>query len=345
MEGSTTWDIYNEIVSKQDDVGKMLQAFVSALGNNDVTAYLTMMAPRLVELRRVLKPTGSIFLHCDPTASHYLKVLMDAVFEPINFRAEIVWKRYGSHNDARRNFASIHDVIFLYSRSREATFNVQYGGHDPEYVERSYRQKDSDGRRWRVQNLSSPNPRPNLTYPYTALNGVTYQPHPNGWKYTEQRMREIDQRGRLVYPKNPQGRLALKTYLDEMKGSPLSDVWTDIRSLSGAHKERLGYPTQKPESLLERIITVGSNDGDIVLDPFCGCGTAVVAAHRLGRNWVGIDITYLAVDLMKNRPMKLLHLRWRSVTNINFSTGLWRNSVALRVVAKIRKGPTRASMA
>lgn len=294
-------ETYNDVVARGDDVGRLLQAFVQALGRNDVTAYLTMMAPRLVELRRVMKPTASIYLHCDPTASHYLKVLMDAVFGPRNFRSEIIWQRYGSHNDARRNFAAIHDTILAYGRSTVVTFNPQHTAHDQEYLDRSYRHYDTSGRRYRVQNLASPNPRPNLTYEYTALNGVTYHPHRNGWKVTRERMRQMDEEGRLVYPSKPGGRLAVKNYLDEMAGPPLSDVWTDVKPLTGSHAERIGYPTQKPEALLERIIAAASNEGDIVLDPFCGCGTATVAAQRLGRRWIGIDITYLAVDLMRRR--------------------------------------------
>ena len=134
-----------------------------------------------------------------------------------------------------------------------------------------------------------------------ALNGITYQPHANGWKYTPERMRDLDLRGRLVYPRLPTGRLGLKNYLDEMKGMPLADVWNDIGSLSGSHSERLGYPTQKPISLLERILTVSSNPGDVILDPFCGCGTTIHAAQKLGRQWIGIDVTHLAVALIERR--------------------------------------------
>ncbi|HXH58428.1 DNA methyltransferase [Iamia sp.] len=282
-------------------VADALVAMRGLLGENDVLAYLVMMAARLVEMHRVLRSTGSLYLHCDPTASHYLKVLLDAIFGVDNFRSEIIWKRYGSHNDARRNYAAIHDTLLFYGRSSNITFNPVHVEHDPSYVEKSYRQSDPDGRRWRVQNLSSPQPRPNLTYQYTALDGVTYQPHPNGWKYTPERMRALDEAGLLVYPRKPSGRLALKSYLDTMKGSPLSDVWTDVKSLSGTHAERLGYPTQKPEALLRRIILSSSNEGDVVLDPFCGCGTTVDAAQRLGRRWLGIDVTFLAIDLIDTR--------------------------------------------
>ncbi len=269
-----------------------------------INHYVDWMKERVVEMHRVLRPTGSLYLHSDPHASHYLKVMLDGVFGASNFRSDITWKRYGSHNDAKVNYAAIKDVLLFYGRTPDVTFNPQYTAHDPAYVERSYRYMDLDGRRWRVQNLSSPSPRPNLTYDYTALNGVTYLPHTKGWKYEPGRMRELDEQGLLVYPRKPGGRLALKNYLDEMKGSPLSDVWTDVKSLSGAHAERMGYPTQKPEALLERVIGVSSRPGDIVLDPFCGCGTTVAVAARMGREFIGIDISTTAMKIMERRLLK-----------------------------------------
>lgn len=267
--------------------------------------YVDWMKQRVFEMHRVLKPTGSLFLHCDPHASHYLKVMLDGLFGMSNFRAEIIWRRFGSHNDARRNLAAVHDVIFFYGRSPDAKFVMQYEGHDPAYLEKSYRHTESDGRRYRVQNLSSPSPRPNLTYDYTALNGVTYKPHANGWKCTPERMAELDAQERLAYPLKPGGRLAVKNYLDEMKGSPLSDVWSDVKSLSGSYAERLGYPTQKPEALLERIVELTTDEGDVVLDPFCGCGTTIAVAERLRRQWVGIDISPTAIRIMKKRYRNL----------------------------------------
>lgn len=306
FEDTWSWDAaaaaaYEQVVERGGGVAAALMAFRTLIPESNMLAYLSMMAPRLVELRRCLKPTGSIYLHCDPTASHYLKILMDAIFNPQNFRSEIVWKRYGSHNDARRNYASVHDIILYYCKSRECAFNPQYGEHDAEYLARSYRHEDGDGRRYRVQNLASPNPRPNLTYSYKASNGITYEPHPNGWKVTEERMRELDAQGRLFFPKKKDGRLAIKNYLDEMKGPPLSDVWTDIKPLTGSHAERLGYPTQKPEALLQRIILASSREGDVILDPFCGCGTTISAAQQLRRIWIGIDVTHLAINLIKYR--------------------------------------------
>ena len=282
-------------------VAEAIEAMHDLLGQNDLLAYLVMMTARIVEMHRVLKPTGNLFLHCDPTASHYLKIILDAVFDPRNFKSEIIWKRYGSHNDAKKNLAAVHDVILFYSVSAQSTFNQEYIEHDPDYVAKSYKAEDDDGRKFQSQNLASPNPRPNLTYAYTALNGVTYQPHPNGWKYTLERMKGLDKEGRILYPSKSSGRLSLKNYLDEMKGSPLSDLWTDIKGLTSSNAERLGYPTQKPVELLKRIIQIGSNVGDVVLDPFCGCGTTIDAAQELDRFWIGIDITYLAVDLIQKR--------------------------------------------
>ncbi|MDQ3044593.1 MAG: site-specific DNA-methyltransferase [Chloroflexota bacterium] len=282
------------------NVAQMVSALRQFVGNNDMMAYLVMMAARLVELHRVLKPSGSLYLHCDPTASHYLKIVMDSIFGVRQFRSEIIWKRYGSHNDSK-GYGAVHDSILFYGKTSGVTFNKQHTAHSSNYLQNSFRQQDPDGRVWRIQNLTSPSPRPNLTYPFTAKNGVTYQPPPNGWKYTLDRMTDLDSRDRLHYPAKPEGRLALRSYLDTLPGVPVQDVWLDITPLAGSHSERLGYPTQKPLALLARIIAASSNPGDVVLDPFCGCGTAVVAAEKLGRRWIGIDITHLSIALMRYR--------------------------------------------
>lgn len=282
-------------------VGDALNAFRTLLGENDAMAYLVNMAPRLVQLHRVLKASGSLYLHCDPTMSHYLKILLDAIFDARNFRSEIVWKRYGAHNDSK-GYGAVHDIILFYDKNTAlATFNKQYMEYDESYVSQRFRYADPDGRRYREQNLASPNPRPNLTYAFEASNGVTYPPPANGWKFTPERMQQLDAEGRLHFPKRVGGRMAQKNYLDEAKGVPVQDVWNDISPIGGTSPERLGYPTQKPLSLLERIINSSSNEGDVVLDPFCGCGTAVDAAQKLRRNWIGIDVTYIAVDLIHKR--------------------------------------------
>lgn len=290
----------NVIHSGNTDAADMLQAIRQFLRENDMMAYLSMMAVRLLELHRVLSPTGSLYLHCDPTASHYLKILLDAIFTPQRFVGEVIWKRYGAHNDSK-TYGRVHDTILFYSRSERFTFNKQYETYSEEYVKERFRFSDPDGRRWAEQNLASPNPRPNLTYPFLAKNGVTYAPPPNGWKYTEERMRALDDAGRLHYPARMGGRLRLKNYFDERLGVPVQDVWSDLTLIGGSSTERLGYPTQKPVALLERIISASSNPGDVVLDPFCGCGTTVHAAQKLGRPWIGIDVTHLAISLIEKR--------------------------------------------
>jgi site-specific DNA-methyltransferase (adenine-specific) len=306
FEDTWKWDASaalacQEVIESGGKVSEAMQAFRTFLGESDMMAYLAMMAPRLVELRRVLKPTGSLYLHCDPTASHYLKMLMDAVLGPVNFGSELVWKRYGAHNDAKR-YGAVHDIILFYTKSsKDAVFNKQHQAYDPAYLEERFRFSDPDGRRWAEQNLASPNPRPNLTYPFTARNGIAYQPPPNGWKYSIERMRDLDATGRLHYPSKKSGRLRLKNYLEDMPGVPVQDVWTDVGLIGGTSPERLGYPTQKPEALLERIIRSSSNEGDTILDPFCGCGTTIAVAQKLKRRWIGIDITNLAISLIRHR--------------------------------------------
>ncbi|MBK8795231.1 MAG: restriction endonuclease [Anaerolineales bacterium] len=294
-------ETYFQLITQGDEtVARMIEAMRHFIGANQMMAYLVMMAARLVELHRVLKTGGSLYLHCDPTASHYLKVVLDTVFGPQNFQSEIIWKRYGAHNDSK-GYGAVHDVLLYYAKGRPSVFNKQHQDYEEEYVNQRFRFKDPDGRRWSEQNLSSPNPRPNLTYAYTASNGITYQPPPNGWKYTRERMEQLDREGRLHFPQREGGRLRLKNYYDELPGVPVQDVWTDIPLIGGTSAERLGYPTQKPEALLERIISASSNPGDLVLDPFCGCGTAIAAAQKLGRRWLGIDVTHLSIALQKYR--------------------------------------------
>ena len=277
-------------------VSDLVQAMRQFIGSNDVMAYLVMMTIRLLELHRVLKPTGSIYLHCDTTASHYLKVVMDTIWGPQNFRNEIVWKRTSSHNDARLRFGDLSDILLFYARSEKSPFFVQYRDYDESYIKDFYRYTDESGRRYRLSDLRSPNPRPNLMYEYKG-----YKPHPNGWAVSPQRMEQLDRENRLHYPKKADGRIQLRRYLDEMPGMPVGNVWDDILPVQAQAAERLGYPTQKPEGLLERVIKASSKEGDLVLDPFCGCGTAVAVAERLGRKWVGIDITHLAIAAIVSR--------------------------------------------
>lgn len=297
FEDTWQWDdvaaaAYQEVVeSGHQRVSQAMQAFRTFLGGTDMMAYLAMMAPRLIELSRVLKPTGSIYLHCDPTASHYLKMLMDAVFGPANFRNEIIWKRTSGHSDAKR-FGNVHDTLLFYTKSDKYAWNKTYQNYDEGYVETYYRYTDPDGRKWMSADLGA-----------AGLSGGGYDYEWKGikriWRCPPETMAQYEKEGKLYYTEN--GIPRLKRYLDEAKGLPTQDIWADIEALRSWHKEKLGYPTQKPEALLERIMLVSSNEGDVVLDPFCGCGTTIAAAQKLNRQWIGIDVTHLAVALMKSR--------------------------------------------
>ena len=290
---------YREVVTGgPKKLGDLLQAMRSFLGQNDMMAYLTMMAQRMVELHRVLKPTGSIYLHCDPTASHYLKLVMDAVFGPTRFRTEITWKRTSAHSDTkqgRRQHGRIHDILLFYTKSDEWQWNPVYVPYDENYVEGFYKFVEPDtGRRYRLGDLTGPGGAAKGNPQYEVMGVTRY------WRYSRERMDELIREGRVVQTR-PGAVPAYKRYLDEMPGVPLQDLWTDIGPVGAQADERLGYPTQKPEALLGRIILASSNEGDVVLDPFCGCGTAVAVAERLGRRWTGIDVTHLAISLMKSR--------------------------------------------
>lgn len=298
--GREAEEAYNQILTDPHipaRVSTLVSALFQFLGRSEMMAYLLMMAPRLVELHRVLKPTGSLYLHCDPSASHYLKILLDAVFDPTNMINEIVWKRSQPKGHTVRRFSRCHDTILSYAKSPEYLFNAITTKHDPKYLKKFYRYKEEgSGRIYRLSPLLNPNKnRPNLTYEFPPGSGIV-----RVWRWTKERMMKAWEEGRIVIP--PQGKVpSYKRYLDEMPGTGVTDLWTDIEHLHGSHKEKLGYPTQKPVALLRRIIEASSQEGDVVLDPFCGCGTALVAAEQLGRSWIGIDITYLAVDVMIRR--------------------------------------------
>ena len=275
------------------DVAELIIALRRFLGENDILAYLVMMASRLLEMHRLLKSTGSLYLHCDPTASHYLKILLDAIFGAIRFKNEVIWQRTNSKGHAYTRLPSAHDTILVYEKDKTKTWNPIHLPHSESYKKSHYsRVEAGTGRHYRLDNCLNPNPdRPNLTYEWNG--------HLRVWRWTKDKMQELHNTGRLVY--STSGMPQYKRYLDEMKGTPVTDVWTDIPPINSQAKERLGYPTQKPLALLERIISVSSNEGDMVLDPFCGCGTAVHAAHKLNRRWIGIDITHLAVSLIEKR--------------------------------------------
>ena len=279
--------------SGRSDVAEMLRAMRQFLGENDMMAYLAMMAVRLIELHRVLKPTGSLYLHCDPTASHYLKILLDAVFGAVRFANEIVWLRTTPKGLAFTRFSSNNDIILYYRKGEKFLWNAQYMPYSAEYLMRYNLLDEVTGRRYQATSLLNPNQdRPNLHYEFAG--------HSRVWRWTRQRMLQAESEGRIYYPKNG-GIPREKRYLDEQEGVPVSSVWTDIPPVNAVAAERLGYPTQKPVALLERIISASSNEGDVVLDPFCGCGTTVHAAQKLNRRWIGIDVTHLAIGLIRKR--------------------------------------------
>ena len=296
FDDSWHWNAASELAfdavmtSSNSDAAHVMAAFLSFLKRNDLMAYLAMMAVRLLELHRVLKPTGSIYLHCDPTASHYLKILMDAVFGMENYRNEITWQRTSAHSDGTR-WGKNTDVILFYSKSEAWTWNKLYVPYEEKYLSR-FRFSDADGRKWMDDNASA-----------KGLSGGGYQYDYNGavslWRYPLETMQRLDAEGRLHFTKA--GGIRLKRYLDEAKGSLPQALWTDIPPINSQAAERLGYPTQKPIALLERILSASSRPGDIVLDPFCGCGTSVHAAQLLGRSWIGIDVTHLAIGLVRRR--------------------------------------------
>lgn len=288
---------YQEVLTRgPDKLASLLDSFRSFLGFNDMMAYLTMMAIRLAELQRVLKPTGSIYLHCDPTASHYLKLIMDAIFGFANFQNEIIWKRTSAHSSAKK-YGPVHDVLLFYTKSPEFTWNQQYAGYDPEYLKKFYRHKDKDGRLYRLSDLTAAGVRKGDTgKPWRGVDVTGTGRH---WMYMHKDLEKLDAEGRIYWPSK--GSMpSYKRYLLDMPGVTLQDVFFDIRPVV-SKGERLGYPTQKPEALLERILKASSNEGDVILDPFCGCGTAIAVAERLHRRWLGIDITHLAITLIKNR--------------------------------------------
>ena len=246
-------------------------------------SYLCMMAVRLLEMRRVLKDTASVYLHCDSTASHYLKMLMDSIYGHAYFRNEITWRRTNAKGLAFKGYPRNADLLLYFSVSDDFTWNRPFIPHDPEYVDKFYRYTEPDtGRRFRLGDLTNPNrDRPNLTYEWNG--------HTRVWRWTKDRMQEAHDNGLIHYSST--GLANQKRYLDEMQGVPVDTIWDDVRPIPAQSTERVGYPTQKPLALLERIIKASSNEGDVVLDPFCGCATACVAAENLGRRWIGIDIS------------------------------------------------------
>lgn len=296
--GPTVAQVYDEVLAQVPiHLNELLGALPHVVGTSPMLAYLVMLTARLVELRRVLKPTGSLYLHCDPTASHYLKIILDTLFGPQNFRNEIIWERTGAHNAAKR-YGPNHDVLLFYTRTDSYTWNPIFTPHSQSLLDAHYRNQDAEGRRYTLSDLTGRGLR----------NGSSGQPwrgydpasKGNHWVTTVERLDELDQQGRIYWP--PKGGWPrYKRYLDEMAGTVLQEVWTDIPPINAKAAERLGYQTQKPLALLERIIQASSNPGDVVLDCFAGCGTTIAAAQKLGRRWIGIDITHLSIMLLRFR--------------------------------------------
>jgi DNA modification methylase len=312
---------------------ELMRGFHNTLGENDVMAYLVMMAPRLYHLWRVLKPTGSLYLHCDPTASHYLKLVLDAIFGAKNYRNEISWKRSSAHSDTKqgmRRCGRIRDIIFYYTKSDAYHWNTLYTPYTAEYLTSEYRHIAPNGRRYKETDLTAAKPGGDTKYDWYVKReaaaggrwtadleeefrnpkpGWTYKAVPpyNGrsWAYSKANLRQFVLSGHIIHRET--GIPRLMQFADEMPGIPLQDAWDDIPPASGA--QWLGYPTQKPIALLERIINASSNPGDVVLDPFCGCGTAIVAAQKLGRQWLGIDVTPIATSLIQKRLFDMFEAR------------------------------------
>jgi DNA modification methylase len=304
FEDTWQWDqnaalSFQHVVEGGGKVAQAMLAFRQFLGETDMLAYLAMMAPRLVELKRILKQNGSLFLHCDPTASHYLKMLLDAVFGALNFRNEIIWQRTSAHANVIQKYGAVHDVLLFYTVSDEFTWNQQYSPYSEEYINTFFDQVDSTGRRYARRDLTAAMARASKGQIY-EWKGVTPPPS-RCWAMTKEKMDELERKGRVHWPKKEGGMPRLKLYPEDLPGVPLQDIWTDIKTMHNLSTERLGYPTQKPKALLERIIKSSTNEGDVVLDPFCGCGTAIAASQKLNRRWIGIDITHLAITLIKHR--------------------------------------------
>ncbi|MDR3181378.1 MAG: site-specific DNA-methyltransferase, partial [Planctomycetaceae bacterium] len=243
--------------------------------------YIAWLKERVEQMHRVLKETGSLFLHCDWHADAYIKVwILDKIFGMGNFRGEIIWQRTNAHSDAKKKLAVLTDTLWYYTKSNKFTYNPAYGELDKKYVDDFYKYDDGDGRGvYRLGDLTNTRPG-GYNYSYKG-----YKPNANGWRCPIETMRRWDKEGLIAFPKSKDQRLSIKRYLDNSQGTLLGNLWTDIQNVQG--KERIGYPTQKPEALMERIIQCASNEGDLVLDPFVGGGTTAIAADKLHRRWIG----------------------------------------------------------
>ena len=289
---------YHDILTRiGGPTAALVQALRGALGESDMMAYLVMMAVRLGRLHETLKTTGSLYLHCDPTASHYLKILLDSIFGPDRFLSEIVWKRHSAHSSAKR-YGPVHDTILFYSKSKSYTWTNPRTNYSQDYLDKYYKYDDGDGRLYWRNSLTAAGTR-------NGSSGRPWHGHdPNAqgshWKFTTENLDDLNAKGLIYWPPGG-GWPQIKRFRDELKGLAISDIWDDIDKINPAGNERIGYPTQKPVGLLERIIEASSRPGDVVLDPFCGCGTTVHAAEALGRDWIGIDVSIHAIHVIERR--------------------------------------------
>lgn len=252
-----------------------------------IDSFLDMIYPRIQLMKRLLSEHGSIYIHLDYNISHYVKLLLDEVFGNNNLLNEIIWRRKGgSALKGMQVLSNATDTIFLYTKITDNyTFNTIYGKPDQEYIEENFTRIDENNRKFQATVMRSPNPRPNLMYDYKG-----YKTPPNGWAVSREKMEELDKQGLLYFPEDKSKQIYKKIYLDEYPGQPINNLWIDIPTLKGTNKEILGYPTQKPEALLERIIKISSNEGDLVADFFCGSGTTMAVADRRNRRWIGCNL-------------------------------------------------------
>jgi len=314
FEDTWNWDMAaNEALTRihQDTsvpapLAELMKTFMDFLKPSPMMAYLVQMAIRLVHMHRVLKPTGSLYLHCDPTASHYLKLVLDAIFGPVNFRNEVIWKRTSAHSSANR-YGPVHDVLLFYGKAGGHKWNQEYQAYETDYIEAFFDHADPDGRVWKRMDLTGAGKRNGETgRPWRGIDITAKGRH---WAYPPEELDRLDAAGKIHWPKKKSGMPRLKQYLHNLPGVPLQDVWVDLPPLHNLAAERLGYPTQKPVALLKRLIGASSNPGDVVLDPFCGCGTTIDAVETLNRDnpkseprrWIGIDVTHLSINLIKHR--------------------------------------------
>lgn len=303
-----TWDdhaikCYDEIRTNSgnrysEQTIELISGLHNVLKEGSLFAYLVCMTARIVEIHRVLKPTGCFYLHCDPTASHYLKLIVDSVFLPAggNFLNEIIWKRTTAHSDAkqgRKAYGNITDTLLFYGKTDEITFHPQHQQYSDKYLKK-YRQVDSAGRHYRLDNLTGPGGAAKGNPSYEVMGVTRY------WRYSKVKMKQLIQEGRIIQTR-PGSVPQFKRYLDEMPGNPIQNLWDDISPVNSQAHERIGWPTQKPVALLERIIRTSTNEGDLILDAYCGCGTTIAVAQRLNRRWIGMDITYQAISTILNR--------------------------------------------